>query len=1171
MHIERITLSGLQSVEAVVTLLRQLGYQAAPHPIDTQGLELDSYPKNAILRAGERRREGYAVLVAEVPELPRSLASFGKRLLLNLHDHPLALLGVPGPSGAWARLVVLRPRRVRTRTSDGTAYRVAKLDMLTSAPTRYDTQVFERLRWDPAAPDPQAKVDEAFNVEAVTRDFFRGLRQHSDAIRTAIENLGSRDIAARNGIELARGSDRVTIRLMSQMLFCWFLQRKRLLANDPEYLLSLWRGRQGAYYASQLEPLFYATLNTPVTERRLGRPGPEVPFLNGGLFECAYGDVSLDLPDHLFDPTEGLLGYLSRWTFTISEEAPDEVDVAIDPELLGRVFEHLISDEEQARLGVVYTPRPVVQFMVREALVAWIVERLSLPEDEARRVMTEESPFKDYSDRRGTSEAAHLCRRLDEALDALTIIDPAVGSGAFLLGSLVEIVRLRTLLHEALHNQHPDLSRIRAWKLAAIQRTLFGVDLEPVAIELCRLRLWLSLLADAPDGGAVEPLPNLDHRTVAADALTDFVGAIPVQNTRGLRQESSEEPLDVTRLERLRDRFFCTYEPAGKDELRREIAEEENSLVYAVLSRAEENARSLPDDKRADAETYLRGTRGLYSSKDRVFPIFMPRFHAPDVAPYGGWDIVIMNPPYLGKKQVAHKVPPRRRLDYSLHHAETNDLMVLFGYRASQLVRTGGVVSMIFNDSVFTSTDSTDLRARIVDRDELLAVARTRCFEGVAVNGGVVVWRRQPSPAGSVVRWVENYRRDTRELAGANDPAEEALSTSGETEVFAVPADVYRKVPGRPLFRPSPAALQLLPFFEAMIPAEIGGRPAEQRKWWLDLAQQPNVSSEHVRRLDGLAPGTVVPLGHCVRGGVGLQTGDDRFFLAAIQGTVAAEDCLNKRRLLIAAIVGDAVAAPIWRGLLEGYRDEEAALVELHEKHEADLQDRKLPWPRLLRVAPRALVRTTPIGEGERLSGISQGPHFLPFEKGDRSGTDDEGRTMAAAWCRENPIVIDWSTPAVAMLRKRAKGLPSHRKPYLRNEGLWGQGGVTWNETASYLRARLMPSGGIFGHMAALMQPVVSWLDSHAFLALLNSDTADFMIRTFLGSRMHIDVGDIRRIPLPVLTPEQASTLSRLGKSAVEAATVREEGSLRHIEREVDLTVRRLYGISEGEQLWVAR
>jgi len=107
--------------------------------------------------------------------------------------------------------------------------------------------------------------------------------------------------------------------------------------------------------------------------------------------------------------------------------------------------------------------------------------------------------------------------------------------------------------------------------------------------------------------------------------------------------------------------------------------------------------------------------------------------------------------------------------------------------------------------------------------------------------------------------------------------------------------------------------------------------------------------------------------------------------------------------------------------------------------------------------------------------------------------------------------------------------------------------------------------------MAALMQSVVSWLDSHAFLALLNSDTADFMIRTFLGSRMHIDVGDIRRIPLPVLTPEQASTLSRLGKSAVEAATVREEGSLRHIEREVDLTVRRLYGISEGEQLWVAR
>ncbi len=1170
MRIEPVVLRSVRSVEAAVSLLKQLGYDAPPGAVDTEALGIGSYPRNALVRNKERRREGYAVLVLEAAEPPRSLASLGKRLLLNLHDRPLVILGVPGIAGGWDRFVLIRPRRVRTQDGSGTAYRAAKLEVVTGAPTRHDAEVVERLRWDPSAADPQAEVDKAFDVEAVTREFFRGLRRHADAVRAALERLAERDTAARHGIDQAHGPDRVTIRLVSQLLFCWFLQRKGLLAGDPNYLVTRWRRKRGPYYRTELEPLFYETLNTPVDRRRPGRPGPEVPFLNGGLFDRAYGDVSLDLHDSLFHPQEGLLGYLTRWTFTISEEAPDEVDVAVDPELLGRVFENLVSDEELSRHGVVYTPRPVVQFMVREALAAWMADALGPPDEWARRLLVDDSTFQEYAKEHGTAVTVDLCRRLAERLDELTIIDPAVGSGAFILGALAEITRLRSMIHECLVDRRPDPDTLRAWKLHAIQRTLFGVDIEPAALELCRLRLWLSLLTDVPEGGAVSPLPNLEHRTVAADSLTDFVSAIPVQDTRHRSQPVlpivSQIP-DARRLSRLRERYFETYDPAAKERLREEIRTEEDRLVDGILSQAEANARGYGDSERASTESYVRELRRRYSSRDHVYPALMPDLHAPDVVPYGGWDIVIMNPPYLGKKEVARKVPFERRRDYLLHHQEGNDLMVLFGYRADQLVRDGGVVSMIFNDSVFTSTDSMRLRVQVAEENELVSVARTRCFEGVAVNGGVVVWRRRGPREGSKVRWVENYKRDPRDLAGASDPLAESEALSGETEILVVPAEVYRKVPGRPLFRPSPAAVRLIDWFRAMVPNNVG----DEHQWWLALAQQPALNPEEIRRLSELPPGTVVPLGYCVLGGQGLATADDRYFLAAVEGSREAEECLRQREVLVEALSRDPVAAPIWRRLLDRHGDEEAALLDLHENYEAELSGRRLPWPRLLRVAPKALVRTTPITEDERLHGIASGPYFVPFEKGDRSDEDARGYRIAAAWFRENPIVLDWSQTAVALLRARARQGHGHRKPYLRNERLWGQGGVTWNGVARYLRARLVPEGSIFGHMAPLLVPKVAWLDTYGLLAFLNTDTADFIVRTFLGSLMHIEIGDIRRIPVPVLSAEQASALSEFGRRAVEATKAGDDTAVRRTQEELNRFVRRLYGIDEGEELWVAR
>jgi hypothetical protein len=140
---------------------------------------------------------------------------------------------------------------------------------------------------------------------------------------------------------------------------------------------------------------------------------------------------------------------------------------------------------------------------------------------------------------------------------------------------------------------------------------------------------------------------------------------------------------------------------------------------------------------------------------------------------------------------------------------------------------------------------------------------------------------------------------------------------------------------------------------------------------------------------------------------------------------------------------------------------------------------------------------------------------------------------------------------------------------------MWGEAGITFNRVASYLRARLTPEGGIFGDMAPVIRPTTDWLTRYALLALLNSSVLDFILRTFLGSRMHIEIGDVRRLPVPVLTTAQGDRLSDLTQRAVDAKRAIDEGrdgeSLLAVEDELNVYVCELYGFAVGADFWVVR
>jgi hypothetical protein len=855
--------------------------------------------------------------------------------------------------------------------------------------------------------------------------------------------------------------------------------------------------------------------------------------------------------------------------------------------MLGKVFENLVSDEEIRREGTVYTPRPVVQFMCREALVHHLQRAAGLTEVQARTVVTDDEVFEGIA----PIEAASLARQVDAAVSACRVLDPAVGSGAFPLGMLTEMVRLRRLAYAAIAHREPTPGEIWNWKLQAVERCLYGVDVNPGAVELCRLRLWLALLVEE-ETGDVHPLPNLEYRIVCADSLCDFVGGIEIQQTRGGAVTVGFDLPDPAGLVALRERYFEQSNPDQKATLRAELAAAEDAIIDGVFARVTENARQQQASREEATRRLGAATgadvaelRAAYSSRDRVFPLFVPAFHAPEVVRAGGWDVVIMNPPYVGRKEVAQRLDARRIHDLEAHYGRTYDLMIHFAYRALQLARRGGAVSMIFNDSIFTSEDADELRRRLLPDGradlELLVVARSRCFEGRAVNGGVIVTAVQ-QPTRATMRWVENHGRPTRDLAGASVPAEPAddCYPVGASELWVVPRADYVRLPHRPLFRPSRPARQLLDAFERTAAwrdfsrYSTGAGSARRQADWQLLSDTRaldrwKADAVHTGFYDRLRPEVdFVLLGLVIEGGQGLATADDRRFLGAIDGTQDADEARQN-----AARYAELVRArPRPRAVLErelAHGNLEQALLAVADQFRPE----DLGWPRsgLIRVAPRVEVRTTRLSSAEIEAGIAQGPSWVPFEKGDSSG-DDGG---AACWYRENPLVIDWSPSSVRLLRARARQRESYRKPYFRNEHLWGQGGVTWNSLASYLRARWVPQGGIFGHMTPVVSPVVPWLTTDGLLALVNAPTLDFLLRTLLGSRMHIEIGHVRRIPVPVLSPPQTAHLDALGhraQAAKRAVDNSEPGeSLDLIEAEIDGYVRDLYDIAPNADLWVVR
>ncbi len=505
----------------------------------------------------------------------------------------------------------------------------------------------------------QERHDHAFDVEPVTEEFFTRYRSTFEHVEGLIRGIRDQD---RKRL--------FTQRLFNRLMFVAFIQKKGWLQfggnRDQDYLNALWSdykrngNREIGFYYERLYNLFFYGLGAQdeVGFIKINRGGMvrdligTVPYLNGGLFEEDEddGDPTIKVPDEAIRVV--LHDLFDRFNFTVTEATPLDVEVAVDPEMLGKVFEELVTGRHET--GSYYTPKPIVSFMCREALKGHLES--SLPKEHPEAI----AQFVDDHKPTGIRDAEAVL----DTLRNVRVCDPACGSGAYLLGMLHELMDLRTCLFSA-----KKIDPISAYdrKLEIIQRNVYGVDLDPFAVNIARLRLWLSLAVEF-DGDEPPPLPNLKFEIEEGDSLA-APGPTEVQSLMWARE--------VDRFGALKARYIKAHGDAKK-KLESEIIELKQSIA---------------------SWTHHGKHVGGFDWSVEYAEVFQE----------DGFDILVANPPYLRMELFKEQKPVLRR-NFPAVHAERSDLYCYFYARAIELLRPDGMLAFISSNKWLRANYGMQLR-----------------------------------------------------------------------------------------------------------------------------------------------------------------------------------------------------------------------------------------------------------------------------------------------------------------------------------------------------------------------------------------------------------------------------------------------------------------------------
>ena len=647
-------------------------------------------------------------------------------------------------------------------------------------------------------------ITAAFSVEALTKQFYKDLFEWyqwavDDSSNVTFPNSTAIEDDDRDDIE------KKIIRMITRIMFVWFIKQKELVPNrifDIEYLSTILKDfdpystTEGNYYNAILQNLFFGTLNRAIkdedgntrkfatsknrdvktlyryselftiSEQDVINLFSEIPFLNGGLFECLDKTRYIDgveqcynfdgfsrndgrfadgrfkhravVPNNLFfEPEKGLISILSRYNFTIEENSPEEQQVALDPELLGKVFENLLGaynpeTKETARnqSGSFYTPREIVNYMVDESLVAYLGDNAFVRSLFRNDFSYDKTKIEEY-------------RKVADKLKAVKVLDPACGSGAFPMGLLNRMI-------DILERISPDES-IYDLKLSIIENCLYGSDIQSIAAQITKLRFFISLICDCekdaskPNFG-IPTLPNLETKFVSANSLI-------AKKKKALQGNLFENPeIEPTKeeLQQIRHKHFSAKSASTKHRLR----EKDQTL-------REKLAKLLSDDDNFAPEDAKQLAAWNPYDQNAVSPFFDPEwmFGVAD-----GFDIVIGNPPYIQLQNNGGELAQMYEgCGYSTF-ARTGDIYCLFYERGWQLLKKDGHLCYITSNKWMRAgygEKTRDFFANKTNPMLLIDFAGVKIFESATVDTNILLFSKSNNQHETVCAVTNKQNKDS--------------------------------------------------------------------------------------------------------------------------------------------------------------------------------------------------------------------------------------------------------------------------------------------------------------------------------------------------------------------------------------------------------------------------
>lgn len=587
----------------------------------------------------------------------------------------------------------------------------------------------------------------AFSVEALSDEFFDKYReQYADFIQYVTGKrfvkvgskweekvLGEPNAALTQAFDHNEKKIRDYVKkMMGRITFLHFLQRKGWMCGDLNYMQNLFENSayKDDYLDSVLEPLFFGILNTKPAEREalftdyswdksLLNEWKDIPYLNGGLFERDEEDE----PESRFpaDYFKRLFQFFSEYNFTIDENDPNDAEVGVDPEMLGKIFENLLEDNKDK--GAFYTPKEIVRYMCKESLIAYLETNTSIAKDKIRNfVLTPEDGVDDIPENKKP--------KLLTALEEVKICDPAIGSGAFPMGLLNELLHCR----EVLSGEHYDRAEI---KKNIIQNNIYGVDIEKGAVDIARLRFWLSIVVDEE---TPSPLPNLDYKIMQGNSLIEsFMGVDLSKLTyeKEYKKDKGEISLfddEKNRLQKTVSHLLSSYYSCSDHDRKVKLQQEISGTINKQL------------EAQAYDPTILARLKDINLAENNKFFLwhtwFSDVFNRDDDK--NGFDIVIGNPPYVVVSDIDK--------DHLYYKYKTKNCLELYAYffeHSINILHQTGVLSFI-TGSLYTKGIKFEPLRIFLEKNSQLITYR---------NEGDEVFKNVNMPTSTILLYKSNFSR----------------------------------------------------------------------------------------------------------------------------------------------------------------------------------------------------------------------------------------------------------------------------------------------------------------------------------------------------------------------------------------------------------------------------